>query len=446
MSTALGAAPPRGHLLRILGLAFGIAVVVGDTVGVGILRTPGATAARLQHPALIYGVWLALGLYTLMAVNTLAELATAIPRAGGPYVYVRRSFGNFLGFASGWGDFGLQAIAIGYLAVACSEFLAQALPRLAGREHMLAPALIIAFALLNSFGLKMSSVAAQLVSLLKVLLLAALVIAAFALAVPVAATTPAALPPPAAPAVGAVAIIVSMQIVMEVYDGWNAACYFTEETTDAGHTLPRALIYGVLLIMLVYLAVNAALLHVLSPSELATSKLAAGDALAKLLGPASRTVVGLLATIAALGVLNTVMLVAPRILYGMSRDGLFMPLGGYVTHGGVPLAGLWLSALAGLAFAAGGSFETLYAAGAFLAACTDLLCNAALFVLRRREPQLPRPYRAFGYPWIPGLVLVAAAALLVAFVLGNPTPSLIAIGVLLVTYPLYRMARRSTSA
>jgi basic amino acid/polyamine antiporter, APA family len=234
--------------------------------------------------------------------------------------------------------------------------------------------------------------------------------------------------------------------VMEVYDGWNAACYFTEETTDPGRTLPRALIYGVLLIMLVYLAVNAALLHVLSPAQLATSKLAAGDALARLLGPASRTAVGLLATCAALGVLNTVMLVAPRILYGMSRDGLFVPLGAYVTRRGVPLAGLWLSVVAAMAFAAAGSFETLYAAGAFLAACTDLLCSASLFVLRRREPQLPRPYRAFGYPWIPALVLAAAAALLIAFVLGNPLPSLIAIAVLLVTYPLYRLGRRGAAA
>jgi basic amino acid/polyamine antiporter, APA family len=433
---------PRRRLLRILGLTFGIAVVVGDTVGVGIMRTPGATAARLRDPALIYCVWIALGLYTLMAANTLAELATAIPRAGGPYVYVRRSFGSFPGFACGWGDFGLQAIALGYLAVACSEFLAQALPALAGSERLLAPALIIAFALLNSLGLRTSSVAAQLVSLLKVLLLAGLVIAAFTLAGPAPAVSPA----PAAHGAGVVAVIVSVQIVLEVYDGWNAACYFNEETTDAGRTLPRALIYGVLLVMLVYLAVNAALLHVLPPAELATSKLAAGDALARLLGPASRTVVALLATFASLGVLNTVMLVAPRILYGLSRDGLFLPLGGYVTRRGVPLAGLWLSVAAAVAFAAVGSFETLYAAGAFLAACTDLLCSASLFVLRRREPQLPRPYRAFGYPWVPGLVLAAAAALLIAFVLGNPLPSLIAVGVLLLTYPLYRLARRAAPA
>jgi len=441
MSTVASGAPAGRALLRILGLAFGIAVVVGDTVGVGIMRTPGATAGRLGSPALIYLVWLALGVYVLMAANTLAELATAIPKAGGPYVYVRRAFGDFWGLVSGWGDFFIQTIAIGYLAVAGAEFLAQVLPALAGREPLLAPALIVALAALNSFGLRTSSVTAQLVSLLKVLLLAGLVVAAFvcAPAVPAPANAPLARG-------GVIAIVVSIQIVLEVYNGFNAACYFTEETTDAGRNVPRALLLGVLLIIAVYLAVNAALLHVLSPAQLGASKLAAGDVLAVLFGPRARTAVALLATVAALGVLNTCMLVAPRILYGMSRDKLFVSLGGYVTRAGVPLPALWLSAATAMAFAGLGGFETLYAAGAFLAACTDLMCNGSLFVLRAREPQLPRPYRAFGYPWIPGVVLVSASALLLAFVLGNPRPSLMAIALLLATYPLYRFTRRATPA
>jgi len=441
-TVAAGTRPGRG-LLRILGLAFGIAVVVGDTVGVGIMRTPGATAGRLHDPALIYLVWLALGIYALIAANTLAELATAIPQAGGLYVYVRRAFGDFLGFVCGWGDFGIQSIAIGYLAVASSEFLAQALPSLAGRENLIAPALIVGFAALNSVGLRTSSATAQLVSLLKVLLLAALVVAAFAVAPLGARATPV---PAVHGAAGLIAISVSMQIVLEVYGGFNAACYFSEETTDPGRTVPRALLYGVLLVMVVYLAVNAALMHVLTAAELGASKLAAGDALAKLFGPAAGTAVALVAVGASLGVLNTCMLVAPRILYGMSRDRLFMSPGSYVTRRGVPLPALWLSAASATVFAALGSFETLYAASAFLAACTDLLCNGALFVLRRREPQLPRPYRAFGYPWVPGIVLLAAAGLLIAFILGNPRPSLLALGVLLLTYPLFRFARGARQA
>jgi basic amino acid/polyamine antiporter, APA family len=442
MSIAVAQRPARG-LLRILGLAFGIAVVVGETVGVGIMRIPGPVDAQLGAPALIFLVWLALGLYTLLAANTLAELATAIPRAGGPYVYVRRGFGDYFGFVSGWGDFAIQSIAIGYLAVASSEFLAQVLPVARGREQLVAPALIAGFATLNSLGLRTSSTVQQAASLLKVLLLSALVVAAFAYSSPPALAQPVTAP---GPRVGFVAIVVSMQLVLEVYGGFNSACYFAEETTDPGRNLPRALFYGVLLVIGIYFAVNAAVLHLLSPAELGASKLAVADALGRVYGSAAGIAVALLAVVAALGVLNTAMLVAPRILYGMSRDGLFVSAGAYVTRGGVPLASLWLSAASAIVFATLGAFETLYAAAAFLGAFTDLLCNGALFVLRRRAPELSRPYRARGYPWVPGIVLASAAVLLVAFVLGNPRPSLLAVALLLATYPLFRWSRRPGAA
>jgi len=444
MSAGISEVRSARGLLRILGLAFGIAVVIGETVGVGIMRTPGPIDARLGTPALIYLVWFALGAYTLLAANTLAELATAIPKAGGPYVYVRRGFGDYLGFVSGWGDFAIQSIAIGYLAVASSEFLAQVVPAAAGHEHLVGPALIAGFATLNSLGLRTSSAVQQGASLLKVLMLGALVVAAFAYSTPAPVLAPPITPAPGA-GVGFVAIVVSMQLVLEVYGGFNSACYFAEETTDPGRTVPRALFYGVLLVIGIYFAVNAAVLHVLSPADLGGSKLAVGDALARVYGSAAGKAVALLAVVAALGVLNTAMLVAPRILYGMSRDRLFMSAGAYVTPGGVQLASLWLSAGSAIAFAALGAFETLYAAAAFLGAFTDLLCNGALFVLRRRAPELPRPYRARGYPWMPGIVLVTAAVLLVVFVVGNPRPSLFAAALLLATYPLFSWSRRAAA-
>ncbi|GAC1453278.1 MAG: amino acid permease [Steroidobacteraceae bacterium] len=444
MSSVAGSATPSRGLLRILGLAFGMAAVVGNMVGVGIMRTPGPTAGRLGEPALIYLVWLGLGIYVLMAANTLAELATAIPKAGGPYVYVRRAFGDYLGFVSGWGDFVIQSIAIGYLSVAASEFLAQVLPVLVGHEQFVAPGLIVIFATLNSLGLRTSSTLVQLVSVFKVLMLLALVAAAFSYSG--APVNPARAVAVGTHAAGIVAIIVSMQLVMEVYGGFNCACYFSEETDHPGRTVPRALLYGVLLVMGIYLAVNAAVLHVMSPAELGRSKLAVGEALARLYGPPAGIAVALLAVIATLGVLNTAMLLAPRILYGMSRDGLSTAGGTYVTRQGVPLPALWLSAGSGLVFATLGGFESLYAAGAFLNTFTDLLSNGALFMLRRREPDLPRPYLAFGYPWIPGIVLVSASVLLTAFVLGNRGPSLVAVGALVVTYPLFRLIRRSRPA
>jgi len=443
MSSVAAIASPRRGLLRILGLAFGVAVVVGQTVGVGIMRTSGPTAGRLGHPVLIYLVWLGVGILVLMVANTLAELATVMPKAGGPYIYVRRAFGDYLGFVCGWGGVAIHVFADAFLAIASSEFLAEIWPVLAGRESLVATALIVLFAGLNSLGLRTSSTAQQLLSLLKVLMLAALVIAAFAYSQSPAHAAHAVAA--AAPGVGFVAVVVSLQTVLEVYDGFNGACYFSEETTDPDRTVPRALLYGALLVIGIYLAVNAALLHVLSPVEMGASKLAAADALAKVWGPSARIAIAVLALVASLSVLNVCILLPPRILYSMSRDGLFVSSGTYVTRHGVPLGSMWLSAASAIVVANVGGFDTLYTATGFLTACECLLCGGALFVLRWREPALRRPYRAFGYPWVPGIALITTAVLLVVFLLGNTGPSLLAIGVVAVTYPLFRFVQRGRS-
>jgi APA family basic amino acid/polyamine antiporter len=298
---------------------------------------------------------------------------------------------------------------------------------------------IVLFTAFNSLGLRASSTAQQLLSLLKVLMLAALVAAAFAYSGSQSHGAQAVAL--AAPGVGFVALVVSMQMVLEVYDGFYSVCFFSEETTDPDRTLPRALLYGTLLVVGIYLAVNAALLHVLSPAELGAAKLAPADALARVYGPPARRAVALLALVASLGVLNVSILLAPRILYGMSRDRLFVSSGTYVTRHGVPLASMWLSAAGAIVVANFGGFDTLYTAASFLSACVFLLCGGALFVLRWREPALRRPYRAFGYPWVPGIALITAAALLVVFVFGNTRPSFLAMGVVALTYPLFRFVQ-----
>jgi APA family basic amino acid/polyamine antiporter len=344
---------------------------------------------------------------------------------------------------SGWGSVAVQVFAVGYLAIASSEFLAEVWPALAGRETLVATGVIALFAALNSLGLRASSTAQQLLSLLKVLMLAALVVAAFTYsgspshaAHAVAAATP---------GVGFVAVVISMQTILEVYDGFYSACFFSEETTDPDRTLPRALLYGTLLVIGIYLAVNAALLHLMSPADLGASKLAAADALARVYGPPARKAVALLAVVASLGVLNVSILLAPRILYSMSQDRLFMSSGTYVTRHGVPLASMWLSAAGAIVVANFGGFETLYTAASFLSAGVFLLCCGALFVLRRREPALRRPYLAFGYPWVPGIALITSALLLVVFVLGNTRPSVLAMGVVALTYPLFWWVQRRRS-
>jgi len=402
---------------------------------------PGTIAGTLGSAGLIYLVWLLAGVYALVATNVYAELASSLPRAGGPYVFVHRGLGEYPGFVAGWSDFATNTVGIAWTAVASSEFLAQLLPALAGREHLLAPALIVLLAAVNSLGVRTGSGLQQALTMWKVLLLLGLVVAAFAYA----ATVPAPMENsrPQSLSATVVAIVVSVQLVIETYSGYNNSCYFAEELTDPGRNLPRSMFAGTLLVIALYLLINAALLHVLSPAQLATSTLPAADALATLYGPLARTAVAAVAAASALALLHGSVLLTPRILYGMSRDGLFARSGTYVTRTGVPLFALWASAAIGVAFTALGSFEVLFAISASLTLLLDPLCAAALFMLRRREPALARPYRAFGYPWLPGLVLMIGSGLFIAYIVANPKPSLIACGLLAVALPLFSFVRRS---
>jgi len=435
-------APPAAprRLLRVLGLAFGVAVVVGGTVGTGILRTPGPVAGMLESDSLIYLVWLLAGIYALTATNVYAELASSVPLAGGPYVFVRRGLGEFPGFVSGWSDFASNMLAISYAAVASSEFIAQLCPVLAGREHLLAAALIVLLTTVNSLGVKTGSGLQQALTLLKIVLLLGLAIAAFAFAgQSVASVVPSR---PHSPGATLVAIVISIQLVIGTYNGYNGSCYFAEELTDPGRNVPRSLFVGTSVVIILYLAINAALLHVLSPSQLATSTLPAADALAILYGPSARTAVTVIAIACTLALLHGQLLLTPRILYGMSRDRLFGRSGTYVTRAGVPLIALWVSAVLAIAFTILGNFEVLFAIGSSLALLLDPMCAAALFALRRREPALERPYWAIGFPWLPGLVLVVGSGLFLAYIVANPTPTLIACGLLAVAFPLFRFGRR----
>ena len=432
------AAAPRG-LLRVLGFAFGVAMVVGGTVGVGILRTPGSIAGKLGNGELNFLVWLLAGIYALIATNVYAELASSVPRAGGPFVFVCRGLGEFPGFVAGWSDFANNTVSNAWTAIATSEFLVQLFPQVSAHEYLLAPALILALTGVNSLGVRTGSGLQQVLTLLKVLLLVGLVVAAFAYsgtaAAPIASSAPASL------GATVVAVVVSVQLVLETYAGYNNSCYFAAEFTDPGRTLPRSMFAGTLVVILLYLMVNAALLHSLPPAQLAASTLPAADALANFYGPVARTAVTAIAVACTLALLHGNVLLTPRILYGMSCNGLFVRSGTYVTRTGVPLVALWVSAAISIAFATLGSFEVLFAISGSLTLMLDPLCAAALFTLRRREPALARPFRAVGFPWLPGLVIIVGGTLFIAYIGANPRPSLIACALLAVAFPLFRFVR-----
>ena len=434
---------PRGKLLKILGVGFGLAVAVGGAIGGGILRNPGIVAANLGSVWLVIGAWTLGGIFSLIGANSYAELATAVPENGGPYVFIRRAYGDFWGFAGGATDYIQNCCATAYLSIVFGEYLGTLVPVLAGRPNLIAIILLLALAVLNWVGLRAGSVTQKITSLAKVSAFLALAVACFVFGSRGSFEAPPVTPVTALPSplliFGAVAL--AMNSVMATYSGWNSPVYFSEENTDCTRCVPRALFGGVALIAFVYVSVNAALLYALPIGTIAASKLPAADFATRLVGDAGGTLITCIALCSILGILNAALMYVPRILFAMSRGGFLPSSISKVNGGGTPATALFLTVAIALAFAFSGTYETLLEVATFLVLTSDSAVYLALFVLRRREPDLVRPYRAFGYPVLPAVVLLGAWFLLGLFVVGNTTNSLYALGILVLLFPFYLVLR-----
>jgi len=401
-------------LIRILGVGFGLAVIVGSTLGIGILRTPGLVAGQLPNHTAILTVWIVGGLYTLVGAICLAELGTMLPEAGGYYVYARRAFGNTAGFAVGWSDWLTYCAVLGYVSIAIGEFTALLLPSLAGHERAIAILSLSALAALQLAGLRVSSRFQEITTVVKCAAFLTVVVAAmvFAPGIPAGSGTA----PQASTLSG---LIAALQAVVITYGGWQSALYFSEEDRDPNRNLPRAMIGGVAAVIVVYLLVNLALLSVLPLGDLARSTLPAADAAQILLGGRGREIITILSIISLPPMLKAILMIGTRILFAMGRDGMLWRRAASVTDRGTPAAAMLATTLVALALIATGTFQRLVAVVAFFLAANYVVCCLALIVLRRREPARARPFRAWGYPWTAGILLAGAAAFLVGAAVGD---------------------------
>ncbi len=432
----------KGHLLRILGVGFGIAVIVGETIGSGILRTPGEIAAHLENSRLIIAVWAVGGVYAFFCTLAVTELGTMLPQVGGWYVYSRRAFGGYGGFVVGCCDWIMQSIAIAYLAVAFGEFAAELQPALHGHVKLVAVACSCLLMLLNWVGLRTGSRTQEITSLAKALALIAFVVACFMVA-PSAARTSASVP------MGMLtlqkrglllAVVLALQAVVVTYDGWYAAIYFAEEDENPARNLPRSSIGGVLACAVIFLLVNAALLHVLPMHRLAASQMPVSDAARTIIGGRGRDVILIVSLVAAISTINASLMISPRILFGMARDGLMPRWMTSINKGGTPTAPLLLCTATVVALVFSGSFETLVAIASFLFVAVYLSGFTALFVLRVREPELSRPFKMWGYPWTNAGVLLASATFLVLSVVADPKDAFFTLVMIALSYPVYFFA------
>lgn len=444
--TGIPSSPTRGHLLRILGVGFGMAVIVGDTIGSGILRTPGEIAAHLGSYGIIIAVWLAGGLYALFSTLSVTELGTMLPFAGGWYIYSRRALGDYGGFVVGCSDWMVQTVSSAYLAVAFGEFAVELQPILRGHVKLLGCSVLFVLAFLNWLGLRTGSRTQEITSLAKALALVGFVAACFLL-VPSHASS--SVEPSSYPAMRGgllVGILMALQAVIVTYDGWYAAIYFTEEDEDPIKNLPRSSIGGVLACITIFLLVNIALFHVLPMSRLAVSQMPVADAATAMFGDRGKQVILAISLIAAVSTINANFLLTPRILFAMARDGMMPRWITSVNGGGTPTTALWLETILAAGLVISGSFETLIAIAAILFVAVYLSGFAALFVLRIRQPELPRPFKLWGYPWSNIGVFLASVAFLIASVVADLKNALFALIFIALTCPIYFLLIRKSAA
>jgi APA family basic amino acid/polyamine antiporter len=430
----------HGSLLRVLGVGFGLAVTLGGTIGMGILRTPGEVAKQLPTPTLFIGVWIVGGIYALLGAISVAELGAMIPRSGGFYVFAHRALGNYAGFIVGWSDWMSTCATIALISMVVGEYTGVLFPALATHQKAVALIVTLFFALLHWRGVLWGSYTQNVTSLIKVLAFTAF--AVIALAYPGSTQTlDSTLSVPHGFALLA-ATILALQGVLYTYDGWYGVCYFGGEVKNPKRDVTVSMFGGVLSVVAIYVLINLALLHVLGLSRIAGDELAVGTAASVIFGAHGDTVIRALAIISMLSTINAYTLSAPRTLYAMSCDGLFTHHGRVVNKGGTPTITLLISTTVAVIFIVSGTFNQVLAVIAFFFVSYYTLAFISVIVLRRREPDLPRPYRVWGYPWTTLIVIVGSIAFLIGAVAGDTKNSLWALGLLAISLPVFLIVKR----
>jgi APA family basic amino acid/polyamine antiporter len=433
-------APARRNLQRILGVTFGVAVGLGGMVGSGIMRTPSLIAADVPNAALIVGLWVIGGLHAALGVNIVAELATSVPKAGGLYVFAHRAFGDAVGLFTGWSDWLSYSASTAAASVSFAEFFALLWPGAAPFKIAIAVTLQAALYGTNMVGLREGRWFQETTSFIKAGLLFVFFIAALfvALSSPPHATAGA-----GSSVVGLTAVILGYQMIVGAYSGWAGAAVFAEENEHPARSLPKALTWGLLATALLYVCVNAGLLAVLGAGGLASSTLPFTKVLDAIGGPVPGVLFAVGAMIVVASCANAAIMSGARVLFALSRDRLLPSAFQAVNKGGSPDMAFIMAAAVSIALAATGSFEIVFGLIGVLQTLTGIIIEGAFFTLRRREPGLERPFRAWLYPYLPAALMAIDSTLLVLFARSDRTGVSFALGLAVACIPFAWIARRT---
>lgn len=411
---------PANRLLRVLGLAFGLAAVVGSVVGQGILRSPGIVAQASGSEAVLIGLWALGAALSLLAALPFAELGAAIPRCGGPIAFAERAFGPRMRVVTAFTLILMNLSAIAMLAYVTGEFLVRLGVGAGLGPGAIASVLLAVFFVANAIGTRASGAIQIGLSSLKGAVLIALVIAL--LAQPGAPAQQAAAP---IAANGWLGFGAATLVIVSAYAGWGDLVIYGEEIADPGRAIPRALFGGILGVAALYLAVNLALLHSLSPAEMARSDFAAADAARGLFGANGDRIFTAIGVLSVGAITNLGLMTSSRVVFATARAGMLPRWFAQVTPRGTPLRALALSALLAAAFLWSDAYMALIATSAALAQAVFVLVAMAAIALRRSEPDMPRPYAMPLYPLSGWVVLAFNLILLAVFVAQDPFHALL---------------------
>ena len=430
------------RLSRVLGIVFGLAVVVGGVIGSGIMRAPGVVALGVHSVPLTLLLWTAGGGVAFLTAMPLVEAGASVPRAGGSYPIATRAFGPTAGFMTGWLTWLQYTASNAFIAVVFGEYVHRL--GLAGglSKSALAVGLIAATTAVNWTATRVSGGSQSVASAIKggaFLLVAAIL---FISPRAPAGFHPAALHPLAVGAAGVSAAIMAIRVIYQTYAGWDGAIYFSEEVHNPQRNVARATFAGIGLVTVVYLLVNAALFHVLSPAQIAGSELAVGDAIKVSLGAAGDKVVTAIGAISLAAIVNLQIMAASRITYRMAADGVLPGFLARVARGGAPRLSVAAVAIVSAIFAASGTYESIVRIYAPWSIGSILMVCLSSIALRFREPELERPYRTPLFPWISIVACLIQASLIAVVVADDPASALWSALVLAAPLPLYLVFAR----
>lgn len=447
-------------LQRVLGLWSAVAIVIGTVIGSGVFLVPSTMIAQVGSTKILFAVWIVAGLLSLFGALTYAELAAAMPEAGGEYVYLSAAYGPFWGFLYGWTQFwvaksgSIATLAAGFYTYLTAFIPALGAPILVTPFHigphgtrleihygqLVAIGVILLLAAVNYAGVRAGGNVQVFVTAVKLILIGGII----ALGLSSRAGDVSHFSQHVASVGGIAGFFAAMVGALWAYDGWNNVSMVSSEIRRPDRNLPRALIFGTAAVLVTYLLVNAAYFYVLSPAQAVQSQRIAAEMMSHLYGRGAAGAVTVAVLISIFAALNGSILSGSRVPYAMARDGLFFHSTAAV-HPRFKTPGHSIISLCvwSCVVVLSGWYDDLYNFVIFGSWILYLMTAVSVFVLRRKRPDLPRPYHVIGYPLVPVLFSAVAVLLLVSTFHTRPRESLMGLGLMALGIPFYFYWKRA---